>query len=364
MRHRFHSLCPYFAMFPESFAEDWISRLTRRGDVVLDPFCGRGTAPFQALLMERKSVGCDVNPVAYCITRAKTNAPSIASVRRRLTILDHQFRPVDWVSSVEAMPEFFRLAFSRGTLGQLLYLRSQLRWHRSDTDCMIAALVLGSLHGESHRSPWYLSNQMPRTISTKPAYSVRFWKERGLLPPERDAFEVIRGRLAYRYESDPAPRGQVLVSQLDMRDLPRLVGLPEKIKCVITSPPYLDVTNFEEDQWLRLWFLGNSPHPTYQRISQDDRHERPERYWGFIGDMWRSLGLVLARNANIVIRIGACGVAPERVVEMLSACTAFAKRKVTLVSHSVSELRRRQTDSFRPGSKGCRFEADCHYCMH
>ena len=24
MRHRFHALCPYFAMFPESFAEYWI----------------------------------------------------------------------------------------------------------------------------------------------------------------------------------------------------------------------------------------------------------------------------------------------------------------------------------------------------
>ena len=24
-------------------------------------------------------------------------------------------------------------------------------------------------------------------------------------------------------------------------------------------PPYLDVTHFEEDQWLRLWFLGGPP---------------------------------------------------------------------------------------------------------
>ena len=34
MRHRFHSICPYFAMFPESFAETWISNLTKRGDTV------------------------------------------------------------------------------------------------------------------------------------------------------------------------------------------------------------------------------------------------------------------------------------------------------------------------------------------
>ena len=35
MRHRFHALCPYFAMFPESFVETWIDRLTKPGDLVL-----------------------------------------------------------------------------------------------------------------------------------------------------------------------------------------------------------------------------------------------------------------------------------------------------------------------------------------
>ena len=29
MRHRLHALCPYFAMFPESFAETWIGQLSK-----------------------------------------------------------------------------------------------------------------------------------------------------------------------------------------------------------------------------------------------------------------------------------------------------------------------------------------------
>ena len=72
-RHRFHSLCPYFAMFPERFAETWISRLTKPGDRVLDPFCGRGTTPFQSVLMGREAIACDINPVASCVSKAKTN---------------------------------------------------------------------------------------------------------------------------------------------------------------------------------------------------------------------------------------------------------------------------------------------------
>lgn len=76
MRHPFHAICPYFAMFPESFPERWIEELTEPGDVVLDPFCGRGTTPFQALLMGRHAIASDINPVAYCVTRAKLRAPA------------------------------------------------------------------------------------------------------------------------------------------------------------------------------------------------------------------------------------------------------------------------------------------------
>ena len=55
MRHRLHALCPYFAMFPESFAETWIDQLSKPGEIVLDPFSGRGTTAFQSMLMGRQA---------------------------------------------------------------------------------------------------------------------------------------------------------------------------------------------------------------------------------------------------------------------------------------------------------------------
>src|SRR4029077_21109128 len=104
MRHRFHSLCPYFAMFAETFVEKWVRRLVPRNAVVLDPFCGRGTAPFQALLMGRRAIGCDVNPVAYCVTRAKTNAPLASTVRRRLSALEKGYDPRLVAQEVAELP--------------------------------------------------------------------------------------------------------------------------------------------------------------------------------------------------------------------------------------------------------------------
>jgi len=350
-------------MFPEGFVETWLERLTSPGDYVLDPFCGRGTTPFQALLMGRNAIASDINPVAYCVTQAKTNSPPVAAVRRRLTILERGFRAADWEKICTQLPPFFRTAYSLPTLRQIVYLRSRLRWRLSRVDCFIAALTLGALHGESSISPSYLSNQMPRTISTKPAYSVKWWTERGLRPPRRDAFEVLRNQVAYRYKSEP-PEGRATVLQLDMRELPRAARMPRKgVGCVVTSPPYLDVTSFEEDQWLRLWFLGGPPHPTYRQVSRDDRHERPAEYWGMVADMWRVLGLILAPRADVVIRLGARGSSPEQLVAALTAASMVSKRRVRLVSQEVSEIKNRQTDAFRPGSKGCTLEVDCHFRM-
>ncbi len=361
MRNRFHSLCPYFAMFPETFAERWIEELTRPGDSILDPFCGRGTAPFQALLMGRRAVASDVNPVAYCVTRAKTTAPRPAQLRGRLTYLERVFCDTDWEAERRRLPLFFRAAYHPRTLRRILFLRHSLRWRESRGDCMLAALMLGSMHGET-RSPSYLSNQMPRTISTKPQYSIRFWRERGMRPPLRDPFAILRERVAFRYATPP-PGGDATIFNIDMRELPRMLPSRSSIRCVITSPPYMDVTSFEEDQWLRLWFLGGPTQPQRGVISRDDRHSTRDAYWRMIADMWRSLGQVLAPRSHIVIRIGAKGTPPDHVVSALGGTAVCSGRKVRLVHSEISEIRRRQTDAFRPGTTGCVREIDCHFVM-
>jgi hypothetical protein len=359
-RHRFHAICPYFAMFPETFAEHWINAVTAPGDLILDPFCGRGTAPLQALLMDRNAVAGDINPVAYCITRAKTNAPQAASLRRRITQLEREYDPDSLAAEAVSLPEFFSVAYTEATLKQLLYLRRRLRWEDSDGDCMLAALVLGALHGESVKSPSYLSNQMPRTISTKPDYSVRYWRRHGLTAPERDAFALLRNRIDYRYAS-PVPQGRGRVFRSDVRLLPHLdETIAGRVNAVITSPPYLDITNFEEDQWLRLWFLGGPAYPTRGRISSDDRHRTLDAYWSLIADTWRTFGQLLAQRAHVVMRLGFKSLPPDQIVEGVLGSSVVAQREVDLIQYHVSDIRRRQTDSFRPGSKGCLQEVDVH----
>lgn len=314
MRHRFHSICPYFAMFPESFVERELAVSPHQG-VVFDPFCGRGTTAFQALLNGRDAGGVDVNPVAVCVSGAKCDPPGRDAVQARLRELRGGYSRGQVLGPVNVNAEFFELCFHPDTLRQVLYLRSALDWRGRKEDRFLAALCLGALHGESHRTPNCFSNRMPRTISTKPGYSVRWWRRNGCLPPRRDTFEILERMIEFRFRTPP-PRMTGTVLEADARQSAEMFPLfRSSVTDVITSPPYLDTTMYREDQWLRLWFLGSDPSISYHRF--DDRHYSKELYWSFLESAWRGLAALLAPHSRIVVRIGGRRLSKPEIRERL-----------------------------------------------
>ncbi len=362
-----HAICPYFAMFPEDFVREHLERLTSPGDWVLDPFSGRGTTLFQALLMERRAAAMDVNPVAYCATGAKAQIPSLKTLLHEIDGLEAQFRVAKKAAREarrSSLPPFFRRAFYWSTLDELLFLREKLNWEANPVHRFLAALALGSLHGERDESPNYFSNQMPRTISTKPDYSLRYWREHRLYPHKREVFSILRGRAEYRlHEGAPQLEGKVALA--DAREASKVFAeLRGTIQAVITSPPYFDVTNFEEDQWLRLWFLGGEPRPTYGRISTDDRHTSKRAYWQFLREAWAGIAPLMRPDSVLVCRMGGKEMAVEGITDGLIESLASAFQEVELLAPpSASKICNRQTDAFRPGSRGCRYEWDYTFAL-
>src|SRR5512134_2813694 len=85
--HSLHPMCSYLASFPAALAHAFVARYSRPGDVVLDPFSGRGTVPLQAAAEGRIGVGNDLNPFAHLLTAAKVEAPTAAQARTRATTL-------------------------------------------------------------------------------------------------------------------------------------------------------------------------------------------------------------------------------------------------------------------------------------
>jgi hypothetical protein len=346
-------------MFPEWFVGRHLVWAGPNG-IVFDPFSGRGTTVFESLLNQRHAAGCDVNPVAVCVSNAKADPPTAADALRRLDTI--AARPLDTADDVQQNP-FFRACFHPQTLKELLHLRRHLQWRQRTDDCFIAGIVLGCLHGESHRSPRYFSNRMPRTISTKPDYSVRWWKEYGYTAPRRSVFEILQEQIAYRFVSEPPViRGRVV--QADAREA--YLSFPKmkrRVSLLITSPPYLDTTNFREDQWLRIWFLGGPPKPCTARTG-DDRHGNANAYWQFLTEAWHGVAPLLRNDAHVVIRIGGKRLTRPEISEGLFASlkNGLGKR-IGLVEEGTTEIVGGQRQVFHPEGRVTRFEYDFHFAL-
>jgi hypothetical protein len=358
-RNRFHSICPYFAMFPEAFVRRNLLAWSEREDIVLDPFCGRGTTILESLLNGRRAIGCDINPVAFCLSRAKATLPRLPDVLDRIGSLEDLYAR-STCDGDELRDEFFRLCFHEYTLPQLLFLKNSLDWRNSQTDCFVAALVLGCLHGESHRTELCFSNRMPRTISTKPAYSVRWWLEKGCMPPARDVFAILRRVAKYRYDSPP-PSIKGRVVEGDARRAHKMLrAYKGRVKLVVTSPPYLDITDYHEDQWLRLWFLGGPRKPLTGQ-GKDDRHRRTEEYWRFLREAWAGIAPLLSDSAQVIIRIGGTRLSGKDLYTGLLASLNSTGRRFKLAESRQTYIKNGQKRSFQANFHTASIEHDFRF---
>ncbi len=128
--HALHPMCTYLGSLPATLAHDLVARWSRPGDVVLDPFCGRGTVPLQAGLERRIGVGIDRNPLAHLLTAAALDPPTrrealgrLEHLRIRWTETRDDWREVARSMSADGGPATF---FHAETLAQLLLARSEL----------------------------------------------------------------------------------------------------------------------------------------------------------------------------------------------------------------------------------------------
>jgi DNA modification methylase len=258
--HAMHTMCSYHGMFPAKVAHYFIQRYSRPGDVVLDPFSGRGTTALQARVEGRRAICNDLNPLAYVLSRAKVDPPSWDEAQSFVNSLEKAYK-----ASTHADPDVsddIRMLYHDKTLRQLCFIRERLlckeltEWTRDEL--MIAGALAGIMHGSWRRdgTSQYLSISMPNTFSMSPSYVEKFIRENGLTKINQDVFQRLRDKLARLYLDDTmGPVGKAY--HLDAATLLKGRKLkPQSVDLVLTSPPYLQVVNYGTANWIRLWLLG------------------------------------------------------------------------------------------------------------
>lgn len=290
--NRIHEIS-YRACFKPQLPAFFIERLTKEGDVVYDPFMGRGTTPLEAALQKRIPFGNDVNPLSRTLVEPRIDPPKMTEIQARLFEIPWEkfnryehaellaFYHPETLSKIEGLRDWFLNKERDGSLDRV--------------DRWIRMVAINRLTG--HSSGFFSVYTLPpnQAVSVERQKSIN--AKRSQVPPFRDVSSIILKKsksLLSQYQVTPS-KGLFLTSKSDQTDEIE----DESISLTVTSPPFLDVVNYEADNWLRCWFIG--VHPADVEISV---HRKIEDWESFTSKTLTELCRITKPGGHIAYEVG------------------------------------------------------------
>jgi hypothetical protein len=291
--HSIHEVS-YRACFKPQLPEFFISRLTKPGDAVYDPFMGRGTTPVQAALMGRRPIGNDINPMSVLLGRPRLAPPALREVARKLD-------QIRWDEGKIDNPDLLAFYSSR-TLLHICALRSWLM-ERAPLDCTpdpiddwIRMVAINRLTG--HSPGFFSVYTLPPNQAVSAQSQRKINERRGQTPPDRDVKKLILRKSASLLSDGPmAPHPAALLTTCTAQTTPAIDS--GSVQLVITSPPFLDIVQYAEDNWLRSWFAGIDV--TSVAIAY---HRTATGWQKMVRDTLKELARVVQRGGHVAFEVG------------------------------------------------------------
>jgi hypothetical protein len=258
----------YRACYKPQLPAYFIERLTEPGDIVYDPFSGRGTTAVEAALHGRCVIANDVNPLSSILTQPRLELPDLADIAARLETLrvgGKQRKDID-----------LSMFYHRDTERELLALRRYLINRRADysedaTDRWIRMVATNRLTG--HSPGFFSVYTLPPNQAATPENQIRINQRLKQKPEYRNIRDLIlrkskqlQGKLTPQQRDNLRAAAETATFMED--SAASTLGIPtESVKLTVTSPPFLDVVQYSRDNWLRCWFNAHDDAEIASRIT-------------------------------------------------------------------------------------------------
>ena len=250
-----HALHAFAAKFPPQLPRIFIEGLTEKGETVMDPMMGSGTAILEAFLCGRRAVGFDIDPLALMICRVKTHPVDLLEATwAGKRVVSSAGKLLHRASRLEAS---MKERFSAASLEFINY------WFSKQTQRELMALVI-AIEREDLSKPLedFLKVVLSSIIITKSggvslAYDLAHTRPH-LLEGKlyKDTIKVFEQRLAKSaalLSQLPSNGKHVEIQQSDSRG-----PLPlndDSIQLIVTSPPYANAIDYmRAHKFSLVWF--------------------------------------------------------------------------------------------------------------
>lgn len=297
--HSLHEVS-YRACFKPQLPRFFIERFTTVGEKVYDPFMGRGTTLLESALLERVPVGCDINPLSALLCLPRLRSVDLTQIEKRLHEID--------LSAQSNIREDLTVFYHPDTLRELCALREYFLTKENtgtldDIDAWIRMVATNRLTG--HSSGFFSVYTLPPNQAVSIASQIKINEKRGQLPTARDIRKIILKKSAS------------LLKDLSAAEKTHLKAVSKKAQCVtassantpaiadssialvVTSPPFLDIVQYDQDNWLRCWFNGidSKAVPIWQWRKAED-------WQAAMSDVFRELYRILVDGGIVAFEVG------------------------------------------------------------
>src|SRR3989338_11397521 len=252
----------------------------KKGDTVLDPFCGSGTTLVACKQAGINAIGLDVLPTAIFASQVKIVEYDSESLREEAKILfRRKFHQLEW-----EFPKIMRAMINKYALADIAFFSSQID-RLKNKDFFTLALLNASI---------------------KVSYA---WKDGGVIkikkhpvPPLRSLFRRVVYHMINDVESQEKTDASVIVKQEDARK----TSLPDNsVDAIITSPPYLNNIDYTNLYAIEDFFMKMRHVPSLRSfLGIRDDSDQKEAYFEDMKQVISEMHRVLKKGGHAAIVIG------------------------------------------------------------
>jgi hypothetical protein len=333
----------YRACFKPQLPRFFTERLTEPGEIVYDPFMGRGTTLLEAALLGRVPAGNDVNPLSRMLLEPRLNPPTLPEIARRLEEIPWTAPVPEAAGDVEAELQRDLLVFYHPeTLREIIALKNYLQ-DRSltgsldATDRWIRMTALNRLTG--HSGGFFSVYTLPpnQAVSIKSQRKIN--ETRKQIPPRRDVPALIFKKSKSLLKDTNQLENQK-ISALGAKAIlvtgpaSSTSAIPEgSVALVVTSPPFLDVVDYAGDNWLRCWFAGIDPKSVALTIPK-----KLDAWAESMTTVFQELHRVLKPGGHVAFEVGEVRSGTIKLEETVLTCGKSAGLTPVLVLINAQEF--------------------------
>ena len=291
----------YRACFKPQLPKYFIEKYTKEGEIVYDPFGGRGTTAIEAALLGRNIITNDINPLSTLFVLGRLNPPSLDDIE-------------DWFDSrIERNTEMdqidLSMFFEKKTLQEINDLRNYFInkefKYLDNIDHWIKMVATNRLTG--HSKGFFSVYTLPPNQAASAKSQIQINKKRNQSPEYKDTREIIikkSRQLLRTLDKDQSKNlleagKRALIFESDASQTSEISS--GCVKLIVTSPPFLNIVNYSEDNWLRCWFNNIDVKELANKITMSKTLEDwSNKMEGVFAELYR----VLKKDGTIAFEVG------------------------------------------------------------